>query len=148
VPPSSIVGRMTVRSAIVASLLAVAATMPAAAVASSPAASTRETFTVATKTGSETFTYLGYTFGVGTPPIGKAGTIEVYVPVTSRGEVTRKLRVGAKLGSARLLILTKLPHHHNFSYRFIGARVKAIGFVTTDYGLTATITLSFNKLAQ
>jgi len=148
VRPSSIVGCVTARSATIAALVAVAAAMPPAAVASSPAASTRATFSVATKSASETFTYLGYTFDVGTPPIGKAGTIEIYVPVTSRGIVTKTLRDGTKLRSARLLILTKLRGHHNFSYRFAGAKVKAIGFVTTDYGLTATITLSFNKLTQ
>jgi hypothetical protein len=145
---SSIVGDVTVRSAIIAALVTVAATMPAAAAASSPAANKRGTFSVATKSASETFTYLGYTFAVGTPPIGKAGTIEIYVLVASRDAVAKTLRDGTELNSARLLVLTKLPHHHNFSYRFAGAKVKTIGFVTTEYGLAATITVSFSKLTQ
>ena len=112
-------------------------------------AATTPRFVLVTKSGtSESLTYVGYSFGTTAPPIGKGGTIQVDSPVTNEAAVKQALPAGTHLASAQLQISAELPHPQHFTYRFAGAKVTAISFVTGHYGPTAMITLSFVTLSK
>ena len=114
----------------------------------SPAAAAAPRFLLVTAQGTtESLGYVGYTFGVTTPPIGKHGTLQVDCPVADEAAVKRALPVGTRLASARLVISATLPHPQHVAYVLAGAKVAAISFVTGHFGPTAAITLSFTKLS-
>jgi hypothetical protein len=123
--------------------LVAALVLAAAALAAGPR------FTVVTKSGeSESLSYFSYTFGVATPPLGKAGSIQVDCEAPNEAAIRKALPVGTQLSSAKLEISAELPTPQHFSYVFANARVKAILFVTGHFGPTAAITLSFTKLSK
>jgi opacity protein-like surface antigen len=134
---------MAARSALIGVVLALVGAAPAAA-----AASSKPLFAAASKTGAESCTYVGYSFGVLKPPLGKHGTIEVDCPVKSRAAVDKALPKGATLNSARLVVSATLPKPQHFTFHFAGAKVKSILFVNGHFGLTAAITLTFAKLTE
>jgi hypothetical protein len=102
-----------------------------------------------TKSGSsESLSYVGYTFGTLSPPLGKAGSIQVDCKAPEEAALKKALRVGTQLTSARLNISAELPHPQHFSYRFANPKVTAISFASGNFGLVAAITLSFTKLSK
>lgn len=106
-------------------------------------------FVLVTKGGaSQSLSYFSYTFGVVTPPLGKAGTIQVDCEAPSEAALKKALPIGAQLSSAKLQISAELPTPQHFWYLFANARVKAILFVTGHFGPSAVITLSFSKLSK
>ena len=114
-----------------------------------PAVAATPQFVLVTKSGgSESLSYFGYSFGASSPPLGKPGTIEVDCKAPEEAALKKALRAGTQLTSAELQISAQLPHPQHFSYRFSGAKVKAIDFVTGHYGPTAAITLSFTSLSK
>jgi len=117
--------------------------------AAAPALATGPRFVVITKSGhSESLSYFGYSFATSTPPIGKPGTIQVDCLAPDETTLKKALSVGAMLTSARLEISAQLPHPEHFVFRFAGARVTAMSFVTGHFGPSVSITLTFAKLSK
>ncbi len=120
-----------------------------ALVASAPVAAAVPLFTLVTKSGhSESLSYVGYTFGTLSPPLGKAGTIEVDCKAPDEAALRKELAVGTKLASASLRISAELPRPQHFAYRFADAKVTALSFATGHFGPVAAITLAYTKLSK
>ncbi len=106
-------------------------------------------FSLTTAAGSSvSLGYSGFTFGVATPPVGKAGTIEVDCPITSEAALKKELAAGTSLTSAKLTISAQLPKPQHFTYSFAGAKVKGVEYVRGNLGLVAAVKLSFTKLTK
>jgi hypothetical protein len=122
-------------------LVALAAALPVTAAA--------PPLVLVTKNGaSQSLTYIGFTFGTLSPPLGKPGTVQVDCKTPDEAAVKKSLPVGTELTSARLVISAELPHPQHFTYVFAHAKVKAISFVTGNFGPVASITLSYTKLSR
>jgi hypothetical protein len=108
-----------------------------------------KSFALMTATGSFLApNYTGFTFGVATPPVGKAGTIEVDCPIHSEAVLKKQFAPGTKLTSAKLTISAELPKPQHFTYTFVGAKVASVEFVHGNFGLAAAVKLSFTKLTK
>jgi hypothetical protein len=97
---------------------------------------------------NESLSYVSYTFGVSTPPLGKSGKITVDAKTPNEAAVKRALKAGTKPRSAGLTLDAELPTPQHFTYHFAGAKITSISFVTGNLGPVAAITLSFTKLTK
>jgi hypothetical protein len=106
----------------------------------------KSAFKLTTKTGkTKSFSLTGYAFSSRGPKLGKSGSVEVDVSISSPSE--KLLLKTGTLKSASIHIVATLPKPVNTTYKLLGAKITSVSFVDGNLGPVAAVKLSYAKLA-